>query len=60
MRERIHERMQAEIQHEAKEAEAITEEMLDTPPAWNEVQNLMMENLRWEYDTGSRYLTEER
>ena len=52
--------MQAEIQHEAKEAEAITEEMLDTPPAWNEVQNLMMENLRWEYDTGSRYLTEER
>ena len=43
MREGIHERIQAEIQHEDKEAEAMVKEMLDAPPVWNEVPDLMME-----------------
>ena len=41
-REGIHERIQEEIGHEAKEAEAIAD-MLDAPPAWNDVPDLMME-----------------
>ena len=41
VREGIHERIQAEIQQEDKEAMA--KEMLETPPAWNEVLDLMME-----------------
>ena len=43
VREGIYKRIQAEIQPEAKEAEAIAEDMLDAPPAWNEVPDLMME-----------------
>ena len=43
MREGINERIVAKIQQEAKEAEVMVEEMLDTPPAWNEVPDLMME-----------------
>ena len=43
VREGIHERIQAEIQHKAKEAEAMAEEMLDASPAWNEVPDLIME-----------------
>ena len=43
VREGIHERIQAEIQHEEKEAEVMAEEMFDTPPAWNKVPDLMME-----------------
>ena len=43
MRGGIHEIIQAEIQHEDKEAEAMVKEMLDAPPVWNEVPDLMME-----------------
>ena len=43
-REGIHERIQLEIQHEDKEAEVRAEEMLEVPPAWNEVPDLMMED----------------
>ena len=43
-REGIHERIQAEIQHEDKEVEVLAEEMLDAPPAWNEVPDLMIES----------------
>ena len=43
MREGIHKKIQAEIQHKAKEVEAMAEEILDAPPAWNEVPDLMME-----------------
>ena len=42
-REGIHERIQAEIQHEDKEAEVLVEEMIDASLAWNEVPDLMME-----------------
>ena len=42
MRGEIHERIQAKIQYEDKEAEAMTEEMLDAKPVWNEVPDLMM------------------
>ena len=38
----IHERIQAEIQHEDKEAKAMAEGLLDAQPAWNEVPDLMM------------------
>ena len=43
VREGIYKRIQAEIQHKAKEVEAMAEEILDAPPAWNEVPDLMME-----------------
>ena len=43
VREEIHERIQVEIQHEDKEVEAVAEEMLEVPPEWNEVLDLMME-----------------
>ena len=43
MREEIHERIRAKIQHEAKMAEVMAEEMLDALPSWNEVPDLMME-----------------
>ena len=33
VREGNHQRIQAEIQYKAKEAETMTEEILDTPPA---------------------------
>ena len=53
VREGIHERIQAEIhqgnreeearEEEAREEEARAEEMLEVPPEWNEVPDLMME-----------------
>ena len=43
VREGIHERIQAEIHHEEKEAEAVADEMLEVPLEWNEVPDLMME-----------------
>ena len=42
-REGIHERIQAEIHQGNKEVEARVEEMLEVPPEWNEVPDLMME-----------------
>ena len=44
VREGIHERIQAEIHHEDKEAEAAAKEMLEAPLEWNEVSDLMMED----------------
>ena len=44
VREGIHERIQAEIHHEEKEAEAGADEMLEVPLEWNEVPDLMMED----------------
>ena len=44
VREGIHERVQAEIHHEDKEEETVAEEMLEVPPEWNEVLDLMMED----------------
>ena len=43
MREGIHERIQAEIHQGNKEEEARAEEMLEVPPEWNKVLDLMME-----------------
>ena len=43
-REGIHKRIQSEIQHQDKEAEVAVEEMLEVPPEWNEVADLMMED----------------
>ena len=45
VREGIHKRIQAEIHHENKEIEAQAEEMLVIPPEWNEVSDLIMEDL---------------
>ena len=42
-REGIHERIQAEIHQGNKEVEARAEEMLEVPPEWNKVPDLMME-----------------
>ena len=39
----IHERLQAEIQHEDKEEEIAVEEMLEVPPEWNAVPDLILE-----------------
>ena len=44
VREGIHERIQAEIYHENKERAAQAEEMLEIPPEWNEVPDLIMED----------------
>ena len=44
VREGIHERIQAEIHHEDKEAKDAVEEMLEVPPEWNDVPDLMMED----------------
>ena len=44
VREGIHERIQAEMHHENKEIEARAEEMLEIPPEWNAVPDLMMED----------------
>ena len=44
VREGIHERIQAEIHHEDKEAEARAEEMLEIIPEWNTVPDMMMED----------------
>ena len=43
-REGIHERIQADIHHEDKEREAGVEEMLENPPEWNKVPDLIMED----------------
>ena len=43
-REGIHERIQSEIQHKDKEAEAAEELMLEIPPEWNAVPDLIMED----------------
>ena len=43
-REGVHNRIQAEIQHKDKEAEVEEEEMLEIPPEWNAVPDLIMEN----------------
>ena len=44
IREGIYKRIQAEIHHEDKVVEARAEEMLEDPPEWNEVAD-MMKNL---------------
>ena len=44
VREGIHERIQAEIYHEDREREVQAEEMLDNPPEWNEVEDLILED----------------
>ena len=44
VREEIHERIQAEIHQGNKEEEARAEEMLEVPPEWNEVPDLMIED----------------
>ena len=44
VREGIHERIQVEIYNENKEREAQAEEMLDIPPEWNEVKDLILED----------------
>ena len=43
-REGIHERIQAELRNEDKEERLQTEEMLELPPSWNDVQDLLMED----------------
>ena len=42
-RERIHERIQAEMLYEDKEVEIMAEELLEALPAWGDVPDLMME-----------------
>ena len=42
-REGIHERILADFHQGNKEVEASVEEMLEVPPEWNEVPDLMME-----------------
>ena len=44
LREGIHERIQAEMHHEAREEVVQAEERLESPPAWNEVEDLMLED----------------
>ena len=44
VREGIHERIQAEIYHEYKEIAAQAEEMLEIPPEWNEVPDMILED----------------
>ena len=44
VREGIYKRIQAEVHPEDKEAEVMAEEMLEIPPEWNEVSDLMMED----------------
>ena len=58
-REGIHERIQAEIHHKDKQAEVLAEEMLEAPPAWSEVPDLMIGNGKGQKDTGSSYEAEE-
>ena len=43
-RKGVHERIQAEIQYEDKEAEVAEEVMLEVPPEWNAVPDLIMED----------------
>ena len=44
VREGVHERIQAEIYHKDKEREVQAEVMLDIPPEWNEVKDLILED----------------
>ena len=44
MREGIHERIQAEIHQEVREEAFQAEERLNAPPAWNDVEDLIMED----------------
>ena len=44
VREGIPERIQAKMYHKDKEREAQAEEMLDIPPEWNEVKDLILED----------------
>ena len=44
VRKGIHERIQVEIHHEDKEAEAAAEETLEVPLEWIEVPDMMMED----------------
>ena len=44
MREEIHERIQAEIPQEVREEAFQVEDRLNAPPAWNEVEDLIMED----------------
>ena len=44
VREGIHERIQAEIYQEDKKREVKAEEMLDKPPEWNEVEDLILKD----------------
>ena len=44
MREGIQERIQAEIYHEDRERAFQAEERLDTPPGWNEIEDLIMDD----------------
>ena len=44
IKEGIHERIQAEIQHEDKEAEMAEDVMLGIPPKWNAVPDLIMDD----------------
>ena len=61
VREGIQERTLAEIQHQDKEAEAVVEEMLEVPPQWNEVPDLMMEeeNVQPATETASKQKIDE-
>ena len=43
MTEGVHERIQVELYHEAKEANAIVEEQLEAPPGWNTVPALVID-----------------
>ena len=43
-REGIHERIQAELRNRDKEDLLQAEEMLELPPVWNDVQDLLMED----------------
>ena len=38
----IHDRIQGEMYHKLKVAEAMGEALLEAPPGWNEVPDLMM------------------
>ena len=41
----IHERIQSELLNQEKEDISIAEEILELPPAWNEVQDLIMDDV---------------
>ena len=41
----IHERIQSELLNQEKEDISRAEEILELPPAWNEVQDLVMEDV---------------
>ena len=43
-REGIHQRIQAEIYHDDRERALKSEEILATPPGWNEVEDLILDD----------------